>query len=114
MRTKACVKTAQGSKIEGRCGIRGRGAPRYPRWDELEMTEEHKEGLWDGSVLGVERVGHGCGEVGRPRTCSPIPTYIIKGLPGLLCGTWTCGGILVQGRVMAAWTMAMPVRMEMR
>ena len=92
VRTEACVKTAQGSRLDGRCGIRGRGAPRHPRWDELEMTAEHEEGLWGGSVLGVGRVGHGCGKVGRPRTCSPIPTYIIKGLPGPLCGTWTVGG----------------------
>lgn len=57
-------KNCIGQQDRGQCGIRGRGAPRYPRWDELEMTEEHEEGLWDGSVLGVERVGHGCGEVG--------------------------------------------------
>ena len=52
VRTEACVSTAHGSRMEGRCGIRGRGAPRHPRWDELEMTEEYEEGLRVGVCWG--------------------------------------------------------------
>lgn len=52
VRTEACVDTAHGSRMEGRCGIRGRGAPRHPRFDELEMTEEHEEGLRVGVYSG--------------------------------------------------------------
>lgn len=65
MRNEECVKNAQDGRRDGQRGIEGRGAPRYPRWNELEMFKEHEEGLWGGSVVG------GWGDMNLERWADP-------------------------------------------